>query len=140
MILTNGEMMDIETGKLLQDWYFAKSELDRVKERERILRDQLVAKFRTSEDQEGSVGVDIGAGYKLRIAFGLNRTVDVAAWSAIESELRDAGADTINLINWKPTLSIKEYNNLTADQRAIMDACVESKPKTPTLTIVEPKL
>lgn len=85
----------------------------------------------------GTNTVDLGAGYKLKFVNGLETKLVPEAFNLIRAELPEHIVD--NAVKFTPSLVAKGYKDLSDADKEKLDECLESKPKSPTLTLVEPK-
>jgi hypothetical protein len=149
---------------LLTEWSAAKASADSAVESERALRAQVFAAYFPSP-KYGSNSVELGKGYTLKAQYPLKREIDEvlldamkrASVAELSTEMRSkagiAGdmwepcpsvlqAVRINidaLVRYSPELSGKAYNVLTAEQKAIADCFITSKPGSISLSIEAPK-
>lgn len=133
---------------LILQWQEATRKLAEAKEIESTLRAEVLKNafaFDPEALREGTENVELGAGYKLKAAFKINRNF-VGGQEAVEKALQKiekSGPEgefiADRLVKWKPSLSITEYKNLPEKFRKVIDDVVTSKEATPTLELVEPK-
>lgn len=130
--------------QLILEWDKAKKELNRLKELEMNLRNQIIATDFANHKAEGTENVDLGGGYKLKAVFK-------TTYSFTDKELVDAALTKIEklgaegeyiaerLVKFKPELSVSEYKKLDTAYKAIIDEILVTKPATPSLELVIPK-
>lgn len=64
--------------------------------------------------------------------------MDAAAFAVNRERFAQHGMSPDTLVNWKPSLSVSAYRELTKEQRQMFDECLSIKPGTPSLEIVLP--
>ena len=140
---------------MLMLWQKSKAELDHWKEKEMEWR-KICAAFLVPEKTEGTVNVELGAGYKAKVVHKYNYKLDSdnnKIWSALDKigSIGNQGKFIAErLVSWTPNFLKTEYTTLqeeaangSQDAKAIL-AIVEKEMLTiteaaPTLSIVEPK-
>ena len=122
----------------LAEWYKLQEELKKVKAREMLLRTKIFGYFFTSP-VEGTNSYDLPDGYVLKGKHTINREVDPGAFQAMREQFSQAGIHPDAMVQWKPSLKLKEYRELTAEQIQLFDQCLIVKPGSPALEIVLPK-
>lgn len=140
---------------MLMLWKWSKQKLDHYKEIEMEHR-KICAAFLVPEKTEGTVNVELGAGYKAKVVHKYNYKLDSdndKIWSALDkiSAVGNQGKFIAErLVSWTPNFLKTEYTTLqeeaakgSQDAKAIL-AIVEKEMLTiteaaPTLSIVEPK-
>lgn len=129
--------------QLLSLWNETKTELDRIKAVEAELRKQVVVEFFSGEKKEGTENVLLGNGYKLKCTFKQNynlRADEVEkALQKIEAMGDEGKFIAPRLVNWKPSLVIKEYRDLSEKMRKIIDGVLTISDGAPSLEIIAPK-
>lgn len=122
----------------VEEWYRLQDELRKVKTKEMLLRKKIFeAVF--PEPKEGTNSVELGDGYVLKGKHVINRTIDEGSLQAMSKELQEAGINTDELIEWKPSLKTREYRKLTAEQIHLFDQVLIVKDGSPGLEIVQAK-
>lgn len=135
------DIAKVDINHLIMEWSSIKTELGALRERESTLRRYLLDHFfGTVVGAEGRKSVELGAGYKLSANFGQDRKVDHAAMISVVNELREAGIDTENIVEYEAKLALKVYRKLSDQQRKLFDSCLIIKDKSPTLELVAPKI
>lgn len=122
----------------LAEWYKLQEELKKVKAREMLLRTKIF-KNCFPDPEEGTNNFNLPDGYVLKGKHTINRDVDPGAFQAMREQFTQAGIHPDTLVQWKPSLKIKEYRELTAEQLHLFDQCLIVKPGSPALEIVLPK-
>lgn len=121
----------------LEQWYAIQEQLSKLKKSEMLLRMKIFkGLFPCAE--EGTNNHSLGDGYVLKAKVPVNRDVDQAALTVNRERFQQNGINPDSLINWKPSLSVSAYRELTAEQRQMFDECLIIKPGTPSLEIVLP--
>lgn len=133
-----------ERDELIMQWEAAKLELDHWKERELHLRTKLVDSYFTTD--EGTQNLELGEGWKLKAVVKTNYTLitkDEALEKAL-SKLERFGAEgkfvAERIVTYSPKLSLSEYKKLDTKFRKIIDEVVVTKPATPSLELIAPKV
>lgn len=126
----------------IQTWLEAKGAADAVKP---LIAAELEARKALFDlvytaPKEGVNKLDLGEGYTLKGSYKLERKIDDAALASVMEELRQDGVNPDFLVEWKPSLKIAAYRELTAEQAQTMDKALIIKPSTPTLELVAPRL
>lgn len=119
-------------------WYEMDQQLSKLKAQEMLLR-MKIFKFYFPTPVEGTNTFSLPDGYALKGVHGINREIDIAAAKVLAEKFVEAKIAVDALIQWKPSLSIKEYRTLTAEQMHLFDQCLTIKPGAPALDIVLPK-
>jgi hypothetical protein len=122
----------------LVEWYNIQKELKKIKAREMLLRTKIFGFFFPSP-KEGTNNYDMPDGYVLKGKHTINREVDLGAFQAMREQFSQAGIHPDAILQWKPSLRLKEYRELTAEQLDLFDQCLIVKPGSPALEIVLPK-
>ena len=130
--------MTTGTDILLAEWNAISTQLAYLKEREMALRLQIYAAMFQSPP-EGTSTIDLATGWKLKAVTKVNRSIDIAALTAVRQRFAEIGVPFDPLIRWTPELSTKEYRALSEPTRAVFDECLIAKPGTPSLQLVPPK-
>lgn len=131
--------------QLLLAWQKARDELSKAAANEITLRRNVIASFfpTTKPDEEGTRNYELGNDWRLKAVFKLNYNVDKKNVDTMLDQLEKSGDDgkfiAERIINWSPSLSVKEYRELSDAQKKIVDTVITIKPGTPSLEIVEPK-
>lgn len=126
--------MEIDINQRIMMWTKAKAELAKIKAREIELRKSIANELFPNPD-EGTNTHELGKGYKVKLVHKLNRTIDEATLASVLARVPGAEACIKN----KPELVIKQFRNLTDDDRLIFEECLITKPGTPALELVIPK-
>lgn len=127
--------------QLLQEWSVLRDQVATFKpiiDRELKLRKEL-AKIWFNFPQEGTNSAPLPAGYTLKAVLGYDRKIDPEALKALAPELEELGVHKDNLLEYKPSLKISAYRELTAAQRQVFDQALVVTDKSPQLSIVAPK-
>lgn len=131
--------------QVLLEWQKARDELLRAANVEMTMRRAVIATFfpTAAPDEEGTRNYELGNEWKLKAVFKLNYNVDKKNVDTMLDTLEKTGDDgkfiAERIINWSPSLSVKEYRELSDEQKKIVDTVITIKPGTPSLEIVEPK-
>ena len=128
--------------QLLTEWYNLTKEIEVFKAtkmaREMELR-RAIAQFVFPNPKEGTNKEEMPAGWQLKLTYSIDRKVDEAALDAVIIELQKMLVNTDGLVRRKPELVLKNYRELTDEQRKVFDQALESKPASPKLELIPPK-
>ena len=130
--------------EVLNKWYAARqaaAEAKSIIEAEQALRKEVAMLFFLTP-KEGVNNYELTAGYKLKLTYKIDRKVEEAAIDMVRKQLEEIGVSIDPLIEYKPSLSTKEYKSLVqvnANAAKVFEQCLVIKPASPTLEIVEPK-
>ena len=124
--------------KDLETWYQIQDTLKKLKAQEMILRKRIFEHY-FPEPKEGTNSHELNDGYVLKAKYGLLRDIDVGELQSCGDLFAQAGISADALVQWKPFLKVKEYRQMTAEQRALFDRCLVIKPGAPSLEITLPK-
>jgi len=125
------------TQKDLEEWFRLQEQLKQIKTLELMLRNKIF-KGRFPNPIEGTNSTPLENGYVLKGKYVINREVDQGALGAMRPKLLEAGIKADDLVQYKPSLVLKEYRTLTAEQQQLFDQVLIVKPGTPALEIVLP--
>lgn len=128
-----------ERDALLLQWNAAIETLAIAKKRESALRLQVLDLFENTPD-EGITGIALGHGYSISrtdaLAYSLPKESEKVR--AVIGQLPEGTA--ARLFSEKFSLNLAEYRKLPIELRRIVDTIVTTKPKSPTVKLVEPKV
>lgn len=139
---------DLQT--LVTNWYNTKQQLDKVKDEEHALRQQIVSAAFDCSKLEGTDTVDIGYGCSLKLSRELayNATNENGEITALGNALIAAQVpvDKVNeLIRWQPDIAKKVYRELqplAEGNPVVKEAFAKAitlKPGMPQLSLITPK-
>jgi hypothetical protein len=129
----------------LAAWYEAAQEAEAAKlviAREQAARKtacEALTPLLPDADGEGTVYADLPEGWRLKRTIGYTRTIDDKIVEALRVPLSLMLVSLDTLVERKPSLKLKNYRELTAEAKAIFDACLTTTPGLPTLELVAPK-
>jgi len=138
--------------ELLQAWTAAKKKLEEAKHEESLARREAIEysfkhDFNNAEDGSASATIDLANGWRARAVKNINygwikngKQLDTdAVMEALGeiSALDDKAA--IDLVRWKPELSMRIYKELDNNLKSIIDKVIVTTDATPTLEIIPPK-
>lgn len=128
----------IDQAKLAR-WFELTTKMDEIKAEEIALRKELFAgAFPDPTEGSAKNKLPLDDGFILQGDYKINRSVDAAVVSALAKG--DNTAPLVGkLIDYKPSLVLKEWKALTDDDLKLVADMVIEKPGTPTLKIVKPK-
>lgn len=120
----------------LQTWYQKREQLASLKTHELLERSAL-AEYYFPRPVEGTNRMDLGGGFDLKLVHGYSRSVDEELVSQVKAaDIKKMKLPWDDLIVYKPSLSMRTYNELTAEQKAFVDGLLTIKPSAPSLQIV----
>ena len=122
----------------MAEWYRLQEELKKVKAKEMLLRTKIFA-FYFPAPTEGTNTHTMADGYALKGKYTINREVDLGAFTALREQLGKAGILPDSMVQFKPSLVLSQYRELTEEQVHLFDQCLIIKPGSPALEIVLPK-
>lgn len=147
--------LSLDKDGMLMLWQNAKAMLDKYKELEMEWR-KVCAAFLVPAKTEGTVNVELGAGYQAKVVHKYNYKLDSdndKIWSALDriSAIGNEGKFIAErLVSWHPTFLKQEYTTLQEEAgkgsqvskdilKIINDEMITIVEASPTLSIVEPK-
>jgi len=122
----------------LAKWYELADQLKKIRAQEMTLRKKIFGNA-FPDPKEGTNSYELGDGYVLKAQHKLDRNIDPGALDALKEKLRENHINPDVLVQYKPSLVLKEYRTLTDEERALFDQCLIVKPGSPSLEIVLPK-
>ena len=122
----------------LGQWYEIKKQLDILKAQEMQLRKAIFAHY-FPDAHEGTNNYDLDGGYVLKGGRVIQRDVELASFNALKEQFREAGLNPDQLVEFKPSLKVKFYKELTEEQKQFFDQCLIIKDGSPSLAIQEKK-
>jgi hypothetical protein len=138
-------MIDDVMQQNLQRWALLQKEIRAlaeamapIVEEEKMLR-ALIVSVAFPKETEGTHDIDLANGWKLKAALKLDRKVDEAALPAVVAQLQKMQVNADVLLRVKHEVEVKQYRQLTEEQRKVFDQMLTIKPQTPTLELVPPK-
>ena len=119
-------------------WFQLQEQLTKLKDQEMALRKKIFAgKF--PDPQEGTNTLALSDGYVLKGQYKIDRMVDEAVLTTLNSVFKEHKIDVKKLVIYKPELSIREYRLLTEEQMKLFDQALLIKPGSPAMEITKPK-
>lgn len=128
---------NIVTQEDLHKWYRLQDELKKIKASEMLLRQKIFGAY-FQNPVEGTNSVALTDGWVLKGKHTINREIDPGALGAMKEQFVEAGISADALVQYKPSLVLKEYRTLTEEQRQLFDRALIVKPGSPALEIVLP--
>ncbi len=129
----------------LQQWYKLQQKLGKLKSEEAMLRARIFSDL-FPDPVEGTNNYDIndGTGAVLKATHVINRNIDMGSLEALDKAIRTPDANLPKLplrklVEWKPSLVLKEYRSLTEEERHVFDQCLIIKEGSPQMKIEIPK-
>lgn len=121
----------------LAEWYRLQEQLKKIKASEMLLRQKIFGAYFPSP-AEGTNSAPLADGWILKGKHTINREIDPGALGALKTRFAEAGIRADDLVQYKPSLVLKEYRTLTDEQHQLFDQCLIVKPGSPALEIVLP--
>lgn len=131
--------------EVLLHWQSLQTDLAKAKEQEMSFRKYVVSRA-FPQKVEGTNTLALGNGYELKAGIKYNYKLDGdnEKIEAALDELANAGNEgpflADRLVSWIPSLSIKEYRELSPQYKNIIDKVITITDAAPTLEIKEPKV
>lgn len=120
----------------LQEWYQKQAQLKTLKTHEHLERTAL-STFYFNDPREGTNRLDIGGGFDLKLVHGFNYKVNEEDLDNVKAaDIKKHKLPWDDLFDYKPTLNMKTYRSLSAEQKAFVDQYLDIKPASPQLEIV----
>lgn len=122
----------------LNQWYQQQQEIKNLKGAE-VHNRKVLAAYYFRNPTEGTNRFDLGGGFDLKLVAKISHNVDEALLDSVEGDdivengLQDVWDD---LFVYKPSLSTKVYNNLTAEQKRFVDQFLDITEALPSMSIV----
>jgi len=120
----------------LEEWYRLQEDLRRIRASEMLLRQRIFGAY--FPPVEGTNSAPLADGWVLKGKHTINRDIDLGALGAMKEQFAEAGISADALVQYKPSLVLKEYRTLTEEQRQLFDRALIVKPGSPALEIVLP--
>ena len=128
----------------INKWYELQAQLKSIKASEMLLRTKIY-KGLFKDPKEGTNTIPLAEGWVMKAERVIRRDIDVAALTINSanpelgpSRLELAGINVASLVKWKPELVLKNYRELTDEQKLIFNDCLVIKDGSPALEIVLP--
>lgn len=128
---------NVATVQDLVIWNEMQVQLKKLKDEEMALRRRIFATY-FPNPVEGTNNVPLAQDWILKATYPITRDIDIGALQALSPKLVEAAISVDKLIQYKPSLIIKEYRTLTAEQNHLFDQCLVIKPGSPALEIILP--
>lgn len=105
------------------------------------LRQAIVGKlWPAAEGHEGTKYHDLGHGFKLKANVKIKRSIDEAALPAVEELFnKQFDRDPKDIFPRNPSLDLKKFRELPAEEQKVILQALVVKPESPTLELVEPE-
>ena len=121
----------------LAEWYRLQEQLKKIKASEMLLRQKIFGAY-FQAPVEGTNSAPLTDGWVLKGKYTINREIDPGAFGAMKEQFLRAGIAADSLVQYKPSLVLKEYRTLTEEQRQLFDSALILKPGSPALEIMLP--
>lgn len=121
----------------LAAWYKMQEELKKLRAAEMLLRKKIFGAY-FPDPREGTNSAPLADGWVLKGTYGLDRQVDTGALGAMRELFTEAHISVDALVEYKPSLVMRNYRTLTEEQRNLFDRALVVKPSSPSLEIVLP--
>lgn len=114
-------------------------DLELLKENEMKLRKELFELVsKKGEITKGTNNIALPDGWALKVVAKETTTVEESVLPAVRVKMREAGI-TEDVFKFKPSLVADQYKGLTAEQKAIVNEALVTKPASPEVKIIAPK-
>lgn len=120
----------------IDEWVSVVAKLKIIQDTEKKLRTKLVDLF-FDTTKEGVQSHKVNDEHILKATIKFNRSIDKASLKQVLSELPDGMEN--KLIDYKPSLQLRNYKNLIDAHKEIFNECLITKPSSPSLSLVEVK-
>lgn len=134
---TSSTTSEVDTETLIALWYAADTEMKQAKAREMDLRLQVVARC-TDAAKPGTEHVSLPNQWKLTITKTTDYKLDPEKTTDVLNNFSDDLAAM--LVKWKPELSVSNFKLLSDEEQKYFADCLTTKPSTPSLKLVPPKV
>ena len=115
-------------------------QLEAVKEAEMQLRKEVFALInKKGEIGKGTNNIALPDGWALKVVAKETTTVEESVLPAVRVKMREAGI-TEDVFKFKPSLVADKYKALTMEQKAIVNEALITKPASPEVKIIAPKV
>lgn len=121
----------------IEEWYKLQDQLKKLKASEMLLR-QRIFRGLFPNPVEGTNNYQLPENWVLKAKYPITRDVDIGSFQAMRERFTEAGVHADSLVEYKPSLVLREYRTLTEEQRQLFDQCLQIKPGSPSLEIVLP--
>ena len=119
----------------LQLWWQTAEQLTQLRNKEAAMRKRL-AGYYFAAPNEGVNKLDLGNGFDLVLEHKFNRSVDEPALNSVKAaDIKRLGLPMDDLFVWKPSLVVREYRDLSAEQLKFIDALLDIKEAMPSMHI-----
>lgn len=108
------------------------------RELELTLRAELVGELFPRKDVTGTENHELPAGWKLSVTKGIDYKLNADKTEAVLKGFDDSTAAL--LVHWEPKLSVANYKKLSEADQAKFAGVLTTKPSSPQLKLVEPKV
>jgi len=127
----------------LQKWYDTSEKAAVLREQEMELRKALVTEY-MPDAKEGTNTLGLGFGKVLKVTVPVTRAVDDAQLDALKKVAAAEGRVSVLalcdvIFNYRPSLAVGEWKDLTDDERKLFADVVTEKPGAPGVKIETPK-
>jgi hypothetical protein len=129
------------TMEMISKWNDLQEKLAKIKAEEMLLRTALF-KGLFVDPREGVNTLPLSTmhmdDWELKGERTINRKIDLPVLQAMavpNGPLHIAGIRADDLVVWKPELNLKNYRELTAEQKLVFDQCLEIKDGSPQLKL-----
>lgn len=124
----------------LYEWYRLRDQIAKLRQQEHFLRMKIIGVLYPTP-KEGTNNYDLGTidpksnGFVLKMKYQFNRKVDKALFEQIKEPMRKLGVNPDLLVRYTPELETKKWRELTAEQQAFFNQCLDIKLESPQLTL-----
>lgn len=132
---------EVVTKAELYEWFTLRDQIAKLRVKEHFLREKIV-RVMYPMPKEGTNNYDLGLvdeaskGFMLKMTYGFTRKVDKVLLEQIKPQLREKfGVNPDLLVRYTPELETKKWRELTAEQAAFFNQCLEIKLDSPQLKV-----
>lgn len=118
-------------------WFKKAKELKDIKAEEMVLRKELFSHF-FHAPVEGTNTAPLDGAWVIKGKHTVSREIDPGELQARGPMLESRGLPLGKLVEWKPSLKLKEYRELTDEQKALFDLVLIVKDGSPALEVALP--
>lgn len=122
-------------------WYTLRDQIAKLRTQEHFIRMKII-RVLYPQPKEGTNNYDVSLidpqseGFQLKMKYSFARKVDKAVLETIKPELREKyGVNADLLVRYTPELETKKWRELTAEQAAFFNQCLDIKPESPQLSL-----
>lgn len=131
------EEPDIDMIQFVGDWYSDVLELKKLKVREMMLRKRIFNHYFPTP-LEGTNTFILPDDYQLKGNYKIDRAVEHEPLVLLKDDFREKGISVDDLVEYKPSLILKNYRALSEENKTTFGQVLSIKPGSPSLEIKPP--